>query len=210
MPTETEIANYALQHLGESQINSLYDTGDKVSRTCGLCYPQARDEVLSMAPWSCAKKATTLSRIAGDTGTKWLAAYQLPTDLIRLVSIAGANAWMPTEYFDRMGGVLYVGSPLATADSETVLSIEYVSRQDDASQFDPLLVEAIACKMAMKMAKTLTGSDGKAKELREEYERVILPHARTVNATQLYTGKNNTVMQRLKRSLLNRGVNEDF
>lgn len=197
MPSETAIANLALQHLGETSIISIDDTGDKASRVCGLIYPQARDEALQTAPWSCAKKQATISRQVTDPLYKWSAAFQLPADFIRLIEIDGEIAWEPAEYFDRMG------DDLLTNTDEVTLGIEYIFRQTDATKFDPLLVECIALIMAMKMARSLTGSDTKAAQLREEYERVVLPRARTLNATQIYTGKNHPIRKRLRRSLLN-------
>ena len=202
MPSPTDIANLALQHLGESRIISIDDTGDKVSRTCGVTYPQARDEALATAPWSCAKKQAALTKLATAPLYKWQAAYQLPADFIRLIEIDGTNAWGPSEYFDRMGNQLLTGNE-DSDEPGTTLHIEYIFRQEDATTYDPLLVECLALIMAMKMARTLTGSDTKAAQLREEYERVVLPRARTLNATQLYTGKNHPIRQRLKRSLLN-------
>ncbi len=211
MATDTDISNFALQHLGESRISSLIDTGDKVSRTCAICYPQARDEALSIAPWSCAKKPAALSKLTAQPLYKWSAAYQLPPDFIRLIEIAGCDAWAPREYFDRMGNVLYIGRGdwYGTEEDADSINIEYIWRQTDATQFDPLLVECIAMKMAMKMAKTLTGSDAKAKELREEYERVVLPQARTLNAQQLYSGRNHPIRQQFRRGLLTRGYGGD-
>lgn len=202
MPSPTDIANLALQHLGESRISSISDTGDKVSRTCGLNYPQARDEALQTAPWTCAKKQARLSRLAEAPLFKWRAAYQLPVDFIRLCEIGGSGAWFPAEYFDRLGNRLVLGrgedEPPATVD------IEYVFRQEDSSCYDPLLVECMALLLAAKMARTLTGSDSKAQGLREEYERVALPRARTLNAQQIYSGKNHPLGVMLGRSVLGR------
>ena len=186
MASELDICNLALQHLGESRITSTLDTGDKPSRTCAINYPHARDEVLALAPWACAKTYAELDLAEPDLPSpKWKAVYQLPSDLLRLVEVAGLNAWHPSDHFDRMGGLLYVGRGEPLEDPPETIGIEYIWRQTDATAFDPLLVEAISVKLAMKMARTLTGSDGKARELREELERVIMPQARTANAAQI-------------------------
>ena len=206
MPSPTDIANLALQHLGEFRISSIDATGDKISRTCGLNYPQARDEALQTAPWSCAKKQVALSKLSAVPLHKWRAAYQLPPDFIRLTEIGGFNAWYPSEYFDRMGNTLMLGGDWWNDDeASNTLSIEYVFRQEDTSTYDPLLVECIALLMAAKMARSITGSDSAARALRQEYERVTLPRARTLNAQQLYSGKNHPIRQMFRRSILNRG-----
>lgn len=204
MPSETEIANLALQHLGESPIIALTDTGDKTSRTCAVNFAQARDEALQTAPWSCAKKQVALSRLAQAPLFKWAAAYQLPGDFIRLLEIDGLNAWLPAEYFDRHGDTLVMGRGTDADEAADTVNIEYIFRQTDTSRFDPLLVECVAMNLAMKMARTLTGSDSKGQQLREEYERIVLPRARTLNAQQIHSGKNHPVRSMLRRSLLNR------
>lgn len=205
MPSATDIANLALQHLGESRISDIGATDDKVSRTCGLNYPQARDEVLQAVPWSCAKTQTTLSKLLVAPLYKWKAAYQLPADFIRLCAIEGHCAWWPSERFDRMGGKLMVGENWWNEEeSSDTINIEYIFRQEDTSTFDPLLVECIALLLAAKMARTITGSDSKAQSLLEQYERVTLPRARTLNAQQIYSGVNHPI----QRQILKRGLGD--
>lgn len=202
MASELDICNLALQHLGESRVTSTLDTGDKPSRTCATNYPHARDEVLALAPWACAKNYVEIPLVSpSQPSPKWQAAYLLPLDFVRLVEVGGISAWHPSDKFDRMGNLLYVGKGEPNENAAETLGIEYISRGTDADRFDPLLVEAISVKLAMKMARTLTGSDGKARELREELERVIMPQARTANAAQLYTGANNPLTKRLSKSL---------
>lgn len=206
MASETDISNFALQHLGQSQIASSLDTVDKESRLCALNYPQARDEVLAAAMWSCAKRSGTLSKLPESPAYKWGAAYQLPTDFIRLVEIEGQTAWTQTEFFDRQGDLLLINR--GGEDGPCSLNIEYISRLEDASRYDASLVEAIAIKLASKLARSLTGSESRAMELRKEYEQVILPNARTIHAAQLYSGKNHPLRQIMQRNFLRGGFGE--
>lgn len=198
----TEICNLALQHLGESRILSIEDSGDKVSRTCAVNFPQARDEALRSARWPCAKKQAELSKLAQKPLAKWAAAYQLPTDFIRLIEIEGEDAWSPREYFDQLGNTLVMGSE--DDDGPDTIIIEYIRREEDTQLFDPLLVDCVSMLLAIKCARALTGSDSKAQDLRSEYERVTLPRAQTVYAQQLYNGKNHPIRQFLGKSLLGR------
>lgn len=201
MPSEVEICNLALQYLGEPAILSLTDTGDNAARTCAVNFSQARDEALSAAQWSCAKRQAALPRLGAAPLYKWAAAYQLPTDFLRLCEIDGSNAWTPAEYFDRQGSTLLMGRGV-DAETYAVVCIEYIARIEDTTQFDPLLVECLALILGAKMARTLTGSDAKGPQLREEYERVALPKARTLNAQQIYSGKNHPIRQMLGGSFL--------
>lgn len=204
MPTETEIANLALQHIGESRIASIDDPLDKVSRTCRVNFNQARDEALQTARWGCAKKQGSLSKLATAPLTKWAAAYQLPVDFLRLIEIDGDDAWMPREYFDRLGDTLVLGRGWDYEDVSESIIIEYICRLTDCTRFEPLLVEVVAMLLAMKCARTLTGSDSKAQELRQEYEQVVLPRAVTANAAPIYSGHNHPIRQVMRKSFMNR------
>jgi len=205
MPSETDIANLALQHLGESRINSIEDTGDKVSRTCKVNFSQARDEALQSARWGCAKTQTALSKISAAPLYKWRAAYHLPSDFIRLIEIEGEDAWTPKEYFDRQGKTLLIGRGCdEDEDMPETINIEYIRREEDTTFFDPLLVESMAMLLAMKCARALTGSDSKQAELRKEYEQVVLPRAMTLNAQPINSGANHPIRQIMMKSFMNR------
>lgn len=204
MPSETDIANLALQHLGESRINSIEDSGDKVSRACRVNFNQARDEALQSARWSCAKTQATLSKLVELPLYKWRAAYHLPADFIRLTEIEGCDAWTPKEYFDRQGRKLLIGRGDDEDDMSETINIEYIARIEDTSLFDPLLVECIATLLAMKCARSITGSDSKQAELRREYEQVILPRAMMLNSQPLNSGVNHPIRQLLSKSFLHR------
>jgi hypothetical protein len=205
MPSETDIANLALQHLGESRINSIEDTGDKVSRTCRVNFAQARDEALQCARWGCAKTQAALSKLATAPLYKWRAAYQLPADFIRLIEIEGEDAWTPKEYFDRQGNKLLIGRGCdEDEDMPDSINIEYIRREEDTTIYDPLLVECMAMLLAMKCARALTGSDSKQAELRREFEQVVLPRAMTLNAQPINSGANHPVRQIIAKSFMQR------
>lgn len=207
MSSETDIANQALAYLGEAKVSSINDTSSKQARACATSYAQARDEVLRSARWSCAKKMQSLSKLVTAPVYKWTAAYQLPSDFIRLCEIEGEYAWVPREWFDIQGRQLMLG--LNDEEAPDDIGIEYISRVTDTTLFDPLLVEAVALKLAAKVARELTGSDNKAAQLLEEYERVVLPKALTIDAQQRHSGENHPIMKILSRSWLARSRYSD-
>lgn len=204
MPSPTEICNLALLHIGETSIISLTEDTDKTTRVCATAYPQARDEALQSAPWPCAKRQTVLSRLADSPEYGWSGAYQLPNDFLRLVEIQGCNAWGQTEYFDRMGDKLVTSPGWYSDDPAATIKIAYIAKLEDSTMFDPLLVECMAIILAMKIVRSLTGSDTKASQLRQEYEQVILPRAMMVTFGQLYSGANHPIRKQLNSSFLRR------
>ena len=183
------------------------DEASNEARSCKVNFMQARDEVLQAAQWRFAKRQETLSRLPAVPASKWLAAYQLPNDFIRLCEIEGTNAWLPREYFDRYGNTLVIGQANqfnAEDEMPATITIEYIFRQTDNSTFDPLFVRGLALVLAAAMARTITGSDNKARELMQEYSSVVLPMATTLNSQPIYTGSNHPIRKMMTKSFLNR------
>jgi hypothetical protein len=204
MASPTDIANLALQHLGESPINSIEDTGDKVSRTCKVNFEQARDEVLQAARWTCAKRQVAVSKLSQAPLYKWSAAYQLPSDFLRLVEIEGEDAWVPREYFDLHGKTLLLGRDQEFDDLPASLNIEYLRKLEDTTLFDPLLVDAISLKLACRCARILTGSDTLAGDLMRQFEQVVMPRAMTINTSQVSSIANPPHRKFIRNSLMMR------
>lgn len=201
----TDIANLALQLLGEIPINSLEDSNDKTSRTMRLNYAQVRDEVLQSARWNCAKKQEALARITDPEPIyKWSAAYQLPNDFLRLSEIEGEDAWVPKEFFDIHGKTLLIGRDDEIDDLPDVLNIEYICRLEDSILFDPLLIEAISVKLAAKTGRILTGSDQVAADMLRQYEQIVMPRAAAINAQMVSSIYNNNHRKFIRNSLLTR------
>lgn len=173
--TAADICNQALARLGAEKILGLED-GSKGARFCRLFYEQTRDEVLRSHPWNFAMKREVLSRLADEPMFDWSRRYQLPGDFVRLVQL---NAYGEAEAARNSE---IEGSTLL-CDEETA-QIRYVCRVEDAALFDPLFVEALAVKLASKLAQPLTGSRNLGAEILQEYERVTAPLARRVDSQE--------------------------
>jgi hypothetical protein len=89
MPSSIDICSNALLLIGDNPINSFSDPGAGAQAAANL-YPQVKERFLSTHPWSFALKHQRMSLLTAQpdplTGYKY--AYQMPTDLIRLWSIA--------------------------------------------------------------------------------------------------------------------------
>lgn len=202
--SETDIANLALQKIGESRINSLNDQADKNARVCKLNYDQARGEALMMCRWRFAKKQAAISKLIDPPLYKWQAAYQLPADLLRLTEIEGDDVWNPKQYFDIQGRKLFVYFSDDFDSAADSLNIEYIFDEDVTTSYDPLFVNVLALKLASMIARPLTGSDQLGQMLEQELVTVALPKAMEVNGHQLYTDKNHPIHQIMNQSFLRR------
>ena len=173
--TEADVCNQALARLGAEKILGL-DDGSKGARYCRLFYEQTRDEVLRSHPWNFAMKREVLIRLTDDPPFGWGRQYQLPGDFLRLVQLNGFAADEASRNSEIEGDKLLCDEEMA--------QVRYVRRVEDAAQYDPLFAEALAVKLASKLAQPLTGSRSLAAEILQEYERVIAPLARRVDSQE--------------------------
>jgi hypothetical protein len=172
---ETQICNQALERLGSSRILSLEDATAE-ARFCKLFYPATRDEVLRSHRWNFATKRTVLSRLSDAPIFGWSVQYQLPIDFLRLLQL---NRWRESEARSLHE---IEGNKLLTNEQEGQL--KYIARVTDANLFDALFIEALALKLASKLAKPLTNSNSLHGEFLQEYERVTAPLARRIDAQE--------------------------
>lgn len=167
--SEVSICNIALTMLGEKSITSLGDDS-KQARYCALRYGDVRNAVLRAHPWNCALARAQLARLADDPAFGWAYQYELPNDYLRMVRLEN----MEDEY-------VIEGSALLTDISPC--RIIYVKLLTDTTQFDPLLVEAIACRLAWELAKPVTGSTDLMDRMEKKYD-TILREARSIDAQE--------------------------
>lgn len=106
----------------------------------------------------------------------WTYQYTLPTDCLRVLEVNdsedgdGTNPW------------LIEGRKLLTNDEECRLV--YLAAPDDTATYDPLFVQALALKLAVKLSDIIRGSTSKTEQLLAQYERVTAPLARRVDANE--------------------------
>ena len=143
-----EICNSALIDLGEEAIASLTDN-TKAARLCNQRWASVRDAVLRAHPWNCASALTELAASASSPAWKWTSSFPLPTDCLRVLSVAAGGA--PLSAWEVQAG-------LVLCDEAGPLSVAYIRRLDDPRLFDPLLSEALSARLAATLAYPLTAS----------------------------------------------------
>lgn len=96
--TSVSICSDALLLLGAKPISSFNEGTDEAS-VCDRLYPDLRDSLLTVYPWSFGMKKVQLSRLITAPSSVWKYAYQLPGD--RLTSpravYASANPGSPIQ-----------------------------------------------------------------------------------------------------------------
>lgn len=167
------ICNSALIKIGSKPIQSLED-GTTESDLCKIRYEECRRTLLSMYPWSFAKKRVALPALTSPTPPFGYAKYfQVPSDLIGIV--------VEDEDFDgldfRWEGDYFL------ADYST-LNIVYLYDNVTVEHYDSLFVEALAWYLASDLAPTLTDSSQLVNRADTGF-RTALAKAKTRNAQQL-------------------------
>lgn len=172
MNSETELFNKALRLLGQSRLLSTTDNSP-VASACNDCYPSDRDAVLRAHPWNCAIARESLSMLsdeAVEVGTEGVTVWQLPADCLRVLDVeADCDLW-------RVEGDTIV------CDATSV-AIRYVRRIENVNEFDALLVEAVATKLASSIAIAVTGDSQKVSQMTQLHQ-MAMNEARYIDAVE--------------------------
>jgi hypothetical protein len=186
MSSDVDIANRALQKLGEARIVSVFPPDDlKSARAMNAAFEMVRDNELRAHWWNFAKARATLPADVATPAFDFNFQYTLPADCLR-VRIAG-NMRQSLGLLNYRTGLekLYAieGRKILT-DLAAPLSLEYTTRVTDTSLWDACFVEVFACKLAMETCYEITQSDSKSAMLRQDYKRAI-KEAILANAIEL-------------------------
>lgn len=171
--SKVQIANLALQKLGVSRKLESLTQDHPNARTLNLAYePMLRAE-LRRYDWGF---AITRASIAEDGDSpEWgdWNQYSLPNDFIRLIrdDETGINVDWKIE-----------GLFILTADTAP-LEIKYVRYIDDPNYYDPLFIEAFACRLALQCCEEVTQSTTKIASIKDEY-RDAIAEARRLGAIE--------------------------
>lgn len=167
--SEVEICNSALDLIGAEPIIAL-DSTSKTSRILTRNYGIVRDAVIRAHPWNCAIHRMTIAADATAPDSVYTYQYTLPSDpyCLRMLDL-------PDEDPDTEWKV--EGRKLLT-DVSAPLAIRFLKRITDPLEYDPLMAEAIATRLAAKIAYSVTGSRAMMIDLFNAYQS-ILGDART-------------------------------
>lgn len=165
MASDVSICNRALTKLGADRILLLSDDTQQ-ARVMNSMYADVRDAEIARHHWKFAIKRTTLVSLVDTPVWGYQFQYPLPADYLGIVQVndiyarscpRGQAPWSVE------GGNILTNLPAP-------LKIRYVSKVTNAGMFPPLFVEALACKLAMEAAESLTQSSSKKQAAMEEYK----------------------------------------
>lgn len=163
------IANLALSLLGEEPIISLTEDAAR-ARTVNLWYEHVRDAVLQDHLWNSASGRVQLSLDAAVPAFGFNNQFALPSDFLRLVMLNNGEQPFRIE-----------GKKLLT--NATTARLRYIKKVTDPNQFEPMLISAIAARLAAEIAVSITGDNSLEDQMWQRYKEKIQA-ARGVDAQQ--------------------------
>jgi hypothetical protein len=173
--TVEDVANMSLGILVEAPIDSL-DDNTKAGRLLNLHYETTRQSELMKNPWSFAIFRVELdAEDDAPTGEAYRYGYPVPEDALRVLPLTDTGEAEAARIpFKQEGGLIltnYSGPRL----------VRYIGNLTDPADWDPLFVEALAARLAMKIAMPLTNKPSVLQGAQVVYNEAI-SEARRVNS----------------------------
>jgi len=187
MPSVVDICNEAMDLLGAATITSLTENS-KEARLCNRRFDTVRDAVLRSHPWNTAVTRAEIARDSTAPAFGFTYQYTMPTDpyCLRVLSFWNSNVDNEVAAYDSQ--VMYKIEGRKILSNEGTCKITYIGRVTDTEQFDSMLSNTIAHRLAAETAYAITGSTTVAQQMQALYEQ-RLREARSMDGMEGYPDK---------------------
>jgi len=167
MFTPVGILNIGLSKIGATHVRQIERPSSSLERHCATNWPHWLRSELAKHRWVFATKQVTLVRTPTDPPREdFPNSFLIPTSVVRVIRGADCTTW-------QQEGRLIV----AEEEELTIAAIVETS----TAEFDPLFVEALACRVAKESAEYITQSNTKKADAQQMYDMAI-SDARKYNA----------------------------
>ena len=178
MATEVSICSNALRRLGDDPITALTDDTER-ARLCNAFYIPSRDLILRSHPWNFAITRATLAQLSDTPAYEYGYQYALPTDPYCLRILDFHTGSYSSNEVDMDWKV--EGREILT--DEATVYIKYIGRVTDPNEYDTLLIETVAARLASDTGYAITGSTTLTNAMWQLYEAKIV-EARHADASE--------------------------
>lgn len=178
MASKVSIANRALTKLGADRILLLTDDTQQ-ARVMQSMFDDVRDAEIRRHHWKFAIKRASIPALVASPVWGYQYQYPVPMDFLGLVQVNQIycrSVRKGTAPWSVEGGNILT-------DLAAPLNVRYVARIENYGTYDPLFVEALACKLALEAAESLTQSSSKKQAAMEEY-KFALSEAKRLDAME--------------------------
>ena len=170
--SDIALCSRALLKIGAQPVASL-EEGSAEAEVAANLYPAVRDGLLASFPWSFATTQATLPRLAVAPLADWNNAFQLPADLLRVLS-AGSPYLGSGLAYHVLGDQLHCNAEQVT--------LSYIRRPDE-SHFPPHFAEGLVARLAAEFCLPLT-EDAQRAQLLYSLADSLLRQARSPDSQQ--------------------------
>lgn len=183
MPSETEIANFALAHLKQGLTIASLSENSAEARACDAFFDAARDEILREFDWPFATKIDTadLTSDADEAyNSEWYYSYRYPSDCLKLRRILSGNRNETRQSAIAFRIIRDDDGLLILTDQEDA-EIEYTMQNDTMAQWPIDACMALSYRLAMYIAPRIItegGSAGQMAEIMSQMYRMSVNKAR--------------------------------
>ena len=171
--SDIAIANRALTKLGVARIISFGDNNEQ-ARALQSMYALIRDSELRAYTWNFSIKRASLAALVDAPAFDWARQFQLPSDCLRLL---WAGEFYPgpnlSDFSNSKWKEYEVEGRNIMSNLPAPLKIRYVAQITDPTFFDPLFSEALACKLAVELAESMTTSSTNRQMAWDEYRQAM-------------------------------------
>lgn len=185
MASQVDIANYALNLLGASNISS-FDENSKAGRLVNQFYEGTRDSVFRSHPWNCLIRRAELPRETETPEFGYAYQYALPTNpfCLRVLEFSNGTLSYPQDNMvSNSGGPVFAIEGRKLLTDEGTVKIKYVAKITDPQEYDVSLIQVIAARLAANIGYAITGSNSIVQMMYAKYDEEI-KEARLNDATE--------------------------
>lgn len=159
MASSTDIANFALSHIGTAkEISDLDSDTSQEGKVCRRYYETARDEMLRDFSWPFATAFATLSLVDEDPTEEWSFSYRYPSDclFVRRIVSGDRNDTRQSRIAYR---IVQDATGLLIYTDEEDAEIEYTVRLTVTGRFPADFVMALSYRLAAYIAPRIAAGD---------------------------------------------------
>ena len=176
MTTAVNIANIALNNLGDKTITAFSDNNAQAFATKARL-TDVINSVLRAHPWNCLVRRATLAQNSSAPTWGYTYAYNLPTDPYCLRVLRLEKLYLDYKVEGR-----------TIVSDEQTMKIKFIARVTDPNEYDTLLIESIAARLAADICYGITNSNALVANMVALYESK-LKEARFVDSTEGMPGE---------------------
>ena len=179
MASVVEICNSALNMLGANNITALTEDS-KNARLLNQRYIPIRDVIFRSHAWNCLIKRVQLAQDTDTPTHEYAKQYTLPADCLRVLKVGGHHDGSSSDLDD--GQKFKVEGRKILTDESTIYLL-YIANITDVNEYDTLLQETLAARLAAELCYAITSSTSLATQMNEQFNEK-LREARHVDASE--------------------------